>query len=294
MKYIFQTLLIAAVSILATGGATVQSAPPADRPGTEEFGMSMKELVQAVEKTEALIAKCMHEQGFEYVAADFKTIRRGMVSDKSLPGMDEEEFAQQYGFGISTLYTGLAPQLVNGYSPGRIGLGEKNVEIFKRLSPADQAAYNRALFGENVDATFAVSLEAENFARCGGCTLKAVQQVFKPDQLKSTYYNPKDALINKDPRMKAAIREYATQMRAAGFDYNHPDEVEPDIQQRLAQITGGTPIPVEKMSPEQQAGLKKLQEYERRVGPLSVKLQAKIFEPVEEKIEKELYARPVQ
>ena len=61
--------------------------------------------------------------------ADFKTVHHGMISDKSMPGMDEEEFAQQYGFGVSTLYTGLAPQLVEGYSPGRIGLGDQNVEI---------------------------------------------------------------------------------------------------------------------------------------------------------------------
>ena len=41
--------------------------------------MSKKELIQAVEKVEALVAKCMHEQGFEYTACDFKTVNRGMV-----------------------------------------------------------------------------------------------------------------------------------------------------------------------------------------------------------------------
>ncbi len=254
----------------------------------------MKELVQSVEKVEGLIAQCMNKQGFNYTAADFKTVHHGMIADKSMPGMDEEEFANQYGFGVSTLYTGLAPQLVEGYSPGRVGLGEQNVEVFKKLSPADQAAYNRALLGENTDATFAVALEAENFSRCGGCTLKAIQQVFAPDQLKATYYNPKDAIINKDPRMKAALRKYSDQMRAAGFDYNHPDQVEPDIRERLAAITGGELIPVEKMTSEQKAALKKLQEHERRVGALSCKLQKQLFDPVEEQIEKEMYARPVQ
>ena len=68
------------------------------------------------------------------------------------------------------------------------------MQIFQKLSPADQVAYNRALLGENSDATFAVGLELENFSRCGGCTLKAIEQVFKPEQLKGTYYNPKDAL----------------------------------------------------------------------------------------------------
>jgi hypothetical protein len=291
MRYL---LLITIALLVAACSRAPESNLPAARPGTEEFGMTMKELVQSVEKVEALIAQCMNEQGFHYTPVDFKTVRHGMIADKSMPGMDEEEFAQTYGFGVSTLYTGLAPQLVDGYSPGRVGLGEQNVEAFKKLSPADQAAYNRTLLGENTDATFAVALEAENFSRCGGCTMKAIQQVFKPDQLTSTYYNPKDAIINKDPRMKAALRTYAEKMRAAGFDYSHPDQVEPDIQKRLAAITGGEMIPVEKMTPEQKASLKKLQEYERRIGTLSYKLQKEIFDPVEEQIEKEMYPRAVQ
>ena len=84
-------------------------------------------------------------------------------------------------------------------------MGERNVQIFNNLSPADQVAYNRALLGENTDATFAVALDIENFSRCGGCTLKAIEQVFKPEQLKATYYNPKDTLIKKDPRMRDVL-----------------------------------------------------------------------------------------
>jgi hypothetical protein len=275
---------------IAAGGARAQS----EKPGTEEFGLSMKELVQKVEQVEALIAECMRKQGFEYVAADFRTVRRGMTADKSMPGMDEEEFIENYGFGVATLYTGQAPQLTEGYSPARVGLGEKNVAAFRNLSPADQVAYNRALFGENTDATLAVGLEIENFARCGGCTLEAIKQVFEPEQLKATYYNPKDAMINNDPRMKAALRKFADKMREAGFDYNHPDDVETDIRNRLAEITGGQTIPVEQMAPEQQQALKKLQEYERRVAIKAFELQEDIFEPVEEQIEKEMYAREVK
>ncbi len=48
------------------------------------------------------------------------------------------------------------------------------------------------------------------------------------------------------------------------------------------------------MTPEQRAGLKKLQEYERRVALVAFELQEEIFEPVEEQIEKEMYAREVK
>lgn len=266
----------------------------ADQLGTEEFGLTKRELVQAIEKVEGLIAECMREEGFQYIAADYKTVRKGMLADKRLPGMSEEEFISKYGFGVATMYTGIAPQLTDGYSPARVGLGKENIEIYTGLSPQDQVAYNRALFGENADASFAVGMETENFSRCGGCTLKAIQQVFKPDQLKATYYNPKDALINKDPRMKKALREFAEKIREAGFDYDHPDDVETDIRDRLNTLTSGGTISVAKMSPEQQEGLNKLQDYERQVAMKCFELQEEIFEPVEEKIEKELFAREVK
>jgi hypothetical protein len=265
-----------------------------NQPGTEEFGLSMKQLVKAVEDVENQIAACMRAQGFEYIPADFKTVRGGMLADKTLPGMDEEEFIEEHGFGISTFYTGAAPQLSDGYSPARVGLGGQNVQIFKNLSPADQVAYNRALLGKNTDATFAVGLEQENFSRCGGCTLEAVKKIFKPDQLGATYYHPLDVLINKDPRIKAAVRKWSEAMRDAGFKYNHPDDVEPDLTARLYAITDGGSTPVTQLTPEQQTALKKLQEHERRVAVIAFQLQEDIFEPVEEQIEKEMYARKVE
>jgi hypothetical protein len=286
--------VIAVVSTLVFVGSVMARTAQRALPGTEEFGLTERELVQAIEKVEALIAQCMREQGFEYVAVDARTVRRGMTADKSLPGLTEEEFIEKHGFGISTMYTGLAPQLVQGYSPARVGLGDRNVQIYKSLSPASQVAYNRALLGENTDATFAVSLEAENFSSCGGCTLKAISQVFTPEQLKATYYNPKDAMINNDPRMKAALRKFADEMRKAGFEYNHPDEVETVIHARLNAITKGASVPIEKMSVEQKESLKKLQESERRVAVLAFKLQEDLFDPVEEQIEKEMYAREVK
>lgn len=279
------------VMLVLVGGAGAQA--PAGL-GTEEFGLSQKELVQAIEKAEALIAQCMREQGFEYVAADYRTVRAGMIADKTLPGLSEDEFVDKHGFGISTLYTGKPPQLAEGYSPAQVGLGERNIQIFKNLSPADQVAYNRALLGENTGATFAVGLETENFSLCGGCTLKAIEQVFQPDQLKATYYNPKDALLNEDPRMKAALRKYADEMSDAGFVYNHPDEVEPDVRERLNTLTSGGTIPAEQMLPEQLAALKELQDYELRVAKKNFELEGDVIDPVAEEIEEEMFARAIE
>ena len=291
MRKMIQTLVLIVSSFLFTISVGAQSQ---GGPGTEEFGLTPRQLAQAIDNVETLISKCMRDQGFQYVAVDYITVRRGMGADKNIPGLSEEEFIDQYGFGVSTMYTGRPPQMLTGYSPARDGLGAQNVQIFNNLSPADQVAYNRALFGNNVDATFAVGLETENFSRTGGCTRIAIEKVFLPEQLKATYYNPKDALINKDPRMKAALRKYAAKMRAAGFNYNHPDEVETDMRDRLAALTKNGTIRLEDMSPDQSAALEKLKTYELNVARMTYELEEEIFDPVEAEIEKEMYARKVK
>ncbi len=274
---------LAATPATSQGSATGQPG----RPGTEEFGMTKEELVRNIEAAEALIAKCMSDAGFEYLAVDYDTARKGMTADKTLPGVTDEQFVAQYGYGISTLYTSHSPQLADVSTPAQIGLGEQNTQIFKSLSAADQVAYNLTLFGQNPDATFAVSLEAEDFSRTGGCTRAAVEQVFTREQLSTTYLNPKDALIEQDPRMIAAVREFADCVRAAGFSYNHPNEIEADIKNRLNGITKG--VPVEALSPDARAALTELQGEERAAAVVATECEADIIEPVAVQIERELY-----
>lgn len=272
-----------------TPNASHESVEKSDAlPGSEEFGLTKEGLVTSIEAVESLIAECMNEAGFEYVAVDYNTVRRGMTSDKSLPGLSERAYTNQYGYGLSTLYTGLAPQLADDVTPAKIGLGEQNVRIFNNLPPADQVAYNRTLFGDNPDATFAVAIETENFSRTGGCTHNAIEQIFSPEQLTVTYRSPKDALIEQDPRMVEAMADFAECVRDAGFDYSHPEEIERGIKERLYEITGG--LPVEALSADANAALADLQVEERAVAVVSLACEVNILEPVEDQIERELYA----
>ena len=290
MRRVFPTFLVGTMAAALFGTTSAQTPVP----GQEEFGLTERELSQRVEKVEALIAQCMREQGFQYIAVDFKTVKRAMLSDKVLPGMDEEEFIDKHGYGISTMYTGEPPQLTSGYSPAKVGLGRRNVETFQALLPADQVAYMRALTGENPDATFAVGVESENFSRCGGCTRKAVEAVFDAKQLDAAYHNPLDELVAKDPRMRAALQEYAKKMRAAGFDIDNPETIETKIRERLDAITDGGTIPLADLSSEQLDALKELQDYERGVAQASFELEQDLLEPVEDRVERELYSRPVE
>ena len=70
MKETIRAGLIAV--ILAPAMAAAQATAPPGL-GTQEFGLSPRDLVQAIEKTEGLIARCMREHGLEYVAADYET-----------------------------------------------------------------------------------------------------------------------------------------------------------------------------------------------------------------------------
>lgn len=291
MKNMSQTIITIVTMLVLASSASAQA--PAGL-GTEEFGLTPKQLRENIERVEALIAKCMRQQGFEYIASDYLTVRKGMSADKRMPGLSEEEFIQKYGFGVATMYTGRPPQLAKGYSPAREGLGEQNIRIYQGLSPQDQVAYNRALLGRNNGASFAVALEIENFSRCGGCTLEAIKQVFTPEQLKASYYNPKDALVNKHALMKEALREYQAAMQEAGYKYNHPDEVEHDIRQQLDRITDGGTIPLGKMTSETRGALETLKTFELKVARVNFRLQEDIFDPVEARIEKELFPREVK
>jgi hypothetical protein len=288
---LFLSLIFLLIFLSACRGARPStSAGPI--PGKEEYGMTMKELFTAIENVEAEISKCMSAAGFEYVAADYNTVRRGMTSDKSLPGMTESQFIDQYGYGISTLYTGLAPQLSELRTPAQIGLGEQNVQIFMSLSPADQVAYSHTLFGEHADATFAVALETEDFSRTGGCTRSAIEKFFTPEQMNATFLNPFDALVEKDPRMVAANTEYASCLRSAGFDYKYERDIEPDLRKKLDTITGGQPL--EALSSDARSSLTNLQDYERSLASAATDCERKHLDPVADQVERELYAGPQQ
>jgi hypothetical protein len=92
--------------------------------------------------------------------------------------------------------------------------------------------------------------------------------------------------------MIAALAEFADCMREAGFDYNHPEQIEDDIKKRLHDITRGAPV--ETLPPDAQAALTELQGEERAVAVVHVECEESIIEPVAEQILRELYAGTVQ
>ena len=278
-------LVLVCLTLLAAacGGGTADETTAADGPqfGSEEFGLSMEQLTTRIEEVEALVGECMREAGFEYVPVDFVTVRLAMLADKSAPGLTEDEFREQFGYGISTQFDKPAVDL---------GLGEQNTRILNSLGSADQVAYLRTLYGENQHATFAVSLEAEDFSETGGCTRTAIGEVFTDEELSATYVNPGDVLIAQDPRVVAALSAWSECLAEEGFDYSNPDEIEDDIAERFDAIAQGE-------DPEALAGsdldaLVELQGEERAVAVIDFDCAEEVLEPVIEEVEAEIYGAP--
>jgi hypothetical protein len=236
----------------------------------------------------------MNQAGFEYIPVDYLTVRKAMTSDKAAAGLTDEEYRASFGYGITTRLdvAEAPPQLAGSDTVFQIGLGEQNVENFKKLSETDQDAYNYTLFGENTQATFAYTLEAEDFSETGGCTRAAIEQVFSAEELNASYYNPGDALIEQDSRVIEAIADWSNCMRAEGFDYNNPEEVEPDLENRLETILDGAES--ETLSADAQTALTELQGEERAIAVRDLECEEEFIEPVVQQVETELYGGPQQ
>ncbi len=253
---------------------------PAGFGGAHEFGMSEQQLVEAIDAVEARIARCMTAAGFEYVRVDASTVRDAMDALGSSPGLSDEDFVAQFGYGISTQFD----------DPGAATVfGEQNVRLLQQLAPADRTAYVRTLLGEDGRATFVLTLDDEDFAETGGCTAQAIEQSFDAEQLDASYTNPFDVLVDQDPRMVAARGEWAACMSEEGFDYERQEDAEDEIAERLDAIVGdGEPSA---LTGSALAALTALQGEERAIAQADLDCAEEFLDDVEEEVESELAGR---
>jgi hypothetical protein len=266
------------LAVAGCGGGKSASAKK-DLPGVREFGLNDRDFATHIEKTQALIAKCMKDAGFEYVPVDVKTIEAAQARVRHDPGMTRRQYKEKYGLAVTTRFD----------NPVRdTGLGPQNLQIYRSLSPADKVAYEHALWGEDKNADFAFTLDEEDFSRTGGCTRKAVEQVFTPAQVNGTFVNPKDVLIDSDKRIVEARRKWSECMKGYGYDYlRDQDEIIDDFQVRLDDLTEGDDPAT--LTGERAAQLRKLQAEEIKVSLADLDCQIKYTDEVYNQVEREVY-----
>src|SRR3989337_2411528 len=107
-------------------------------------------------------------------------------------------------------------------------------------------------------------LEQEDFLPAGGCTETAIEEVFTPEQLNPSFFNPFDALVEQDPRMIDAQKNWSACMKESGFDYETQGDPEDEFVERLQQLTGG--VDPATLTGSDEEALQELQGEERAIA----------------------------
>jgi hypothetical protein len=252
-------------------------------PGIREFGFNDQQFNAHVEKTQALIARCMAAAGFEYIPVDVKSVEAAQARVRKDPGYTRRSYKEKWGYGITTRLD----------DPVReIGMGP-NLRIFNNLPQADKVAYSRTLWGENPREDFVFAFDEEDFSTTGGCTRRAVAKVFAPAQLKGTYVNPKDVLVDSDRRFVSARRKWSKCMRGHGYEYKFDqDEIIEEYEDAFDELTHGDDPRT--LTGSRLNALHRLQAAEIKVSLADLDCQIKYTDDVERKVEIEVYGQPLE
>ena len=266
------------------GDATAAKTPAGNV--EEQLGFDDQALRVRQARIQNAIRDCMKEQGFDYVPVDPAAQLAAVTGSSRLT---DEDFTKQFGYGISTFW-------------GRGGAqADPNQPYRRSLTPADRAAYSRALYGENDGATVDDALDTGDFSKLGGCTLKATQAVFGGTQVLTQLQGKLDDLderINADQRMVRALEKWNSCMGAAGYRYEEPDAIDSSLMKRVERIVG--PLPGKfatgpaggaKPPPYDHVALAALQRDEVAIARQDLACEQKHIAPVESVVRREYEAR---
>lgn len=265
--------LVSTVLLAACGGDDPQ---PADTPVEleDQLGFSESGVAERQSRVEGRIQECMKAQGFDYVPVD-PLAQRAALTGKAR--MSDEEFLDQFGYGISTLF-------------GRGGKqSDPNERLRRSLGPADRAAYERALWGDNPGLTFAEAIDNDAATELGGCTRRATDAVFGGATVLASLQGKFDELeerITQDQRMVRAVERWSACMEERGYRYAEPEEIDTDLLKRFQAILGsgtqaGATAPADPSASYDRAKLAALKAEEVKVARADLACEKREITPVE-------------
>lgn len=275
-------VVVMACALAVSGCGSSEPSASKELPGIKEFGLTEKGFAEHVEKSQALIAECMTDAGFEYIPVDVQTIEAAQARVRTEPGYTRRTFKEKWGLAVTTRFD----------NPSRdTGLGP-NLQIHNNLPEPEQDAYYQTLFGDDWRADFAFTLDEEDFSSTGGCTREAVAQVFTPAQLKGTYVNPKDVLVEEDPRIIKASKQWSSCMQERGYEYEEDqDEIIEEYEERLEELLDGDDP--QTLTGARAESLRKLQQEEIAVSLADLECQLKHTDEIFRKVEFEIFGQRV-
>lgn len=245
----------------AEAGGTVTEAPVESATETTEAGSQEEEpktlaeylgydfddpdaaAAQAMEnerRVQEMIARCMAQEGFEYIPA----VRP--ISSSNF-AFDQEEFAREQGFGITTWYGQEDP-----FGFEEDDWVDPNAAIVEALSESEREAYYEVLRGRfdefgsgEVDPETGEPVPIEDpFGR--GCQGQAYEEIYGAQTEVWEQLGPEleemTQRVFADPRFQEANKGWAACMADHGYPYDSIEqlyvEVNEDFQRRLDEIIG--------------------------------------------------------
>ena len=188
-------------------------------------------------RAQELIALCMAGEGFEYVPVD--PAGSGLVQ----AGFDtgSEEYAREYGFGITTWY---GREESDGQESGA---ADPNESIVAAMSESERGAYMEALYGppaaddEGVEAFD--DLDQAFGAGCQGEAYREVQgRLLRMFQLLGPALQDMNERMEADSRVAAASEGWSACMADRGYRYEDQNAmfevIFQDFGDRLDEIVG--------------------------------------------------------
>ena len=195
---------------------------PSDEPATPLetlLGDYLKEwsgedVTRRLTEMEDLVAVCMAEQGFEYTPVDYS----GLEVDLSA-GLDlvygSEDFAQQFGYGITT----------DPFTSGGEEVTDPNAEYVAAMSDAERDAYLTALHGEGWADPDPADETVEGYDwQTAGCSGRAQHEVVATGIEDEQFAALQEEMLRMaeeadgDPRLAQANTDWAACMLDAGYD----------------------------------------------------------------------------
>ncbi|QNE19839.1 hypothetical protein F1D05_20375 [Kribbella qitaiheensis] len=210
---------------------------------------SSEEQLAKQRKVEDATAACMKTAGFDYVAVPPESNPKSKFSDAfNLP---PDKFAEQYGYGIST---------IDWSKPAGEDTGNPNTAIRNKLSATAKKAYDKALNGQfgtgdgNVVAIPADGKGTNNAKTDLGCRGRAAEDVFGKRDDKLADFSKYDSLfkdleaLNKrveaDQRVVAATAAWSDCLADAGHaGFKKVQEPRDKVSKKLDELTGGNSGP---------------------------------------------------
>jgi hypothetical protein len=218
-------------------GASTAAANPAEKSALDDFLGAGRAITSdgreeaAARKQEELIARCMADQGFDYVPVDVSgfTVKEVggaqvvSIGKPSFPDLPADQFAARFGYGITT-----APS--KKQQPDAF---DKNAAIVDKLSVAGRVAYYQALYGRATPLDSQGNLTTSINTSAGSCSDRAAKAVpsdaelnsvdRKVERVRTTFGALLDRVSAlrddelKDPRVVQATQAWSGCLAASGF-----------------------------------------------------------------------------